>query len=314
VIDAATNTVVATITVGTNPDAVATTPDGKSVYVANFVSNTVSVIATASNTVVATITVGSGPTGVAITPDGKHVYVTTNEGSGTVSVIATASNTVVTTVPVADGALGIGITPDGTQVYVGNQFSTVSVIATSFNTVLGRIAVGGFRGPEEVFATGVGIIPDVPFAAFSPTAMINFGATPNTDAFVLKSSLTLGSTSHGINPLAQPVTFQIGTYAVTIPPGSFTGTSTSSAFGPFFFAGTINGVSLHAAIAPTGTKRFSFQAGSQNASLTGTVNPVTARVSIGLDSGTASFTGHHWERARDCALTAIDHRRRHRHG
>ena len=72
--------------------------------------------------------------------------------------------------------------------------------------------------------------------------MIDFGTTPNTDAFVLKSSFTLGSTSNGINPLAQPVSFQIGTLAVTIPPGSFTGTVTSSAFGPFFFTGTINGV------------------------------------------------------------------------
>jgi hypothetical protein len=120
--------------------------------------------------------------------------------------------------------------------------------------------------------------------------MIDIGTAPNTDVFVLKSSFTLGSTSKGINPLAQPVTFQIGTLAVTIPPGSFTGTITSSAFGPFFFTGTINGVSLHAAIAPTGAKRFSFQAGAQNASLTGTVNPVTARVSIGVNSGTASFT------------------------
>jgi hypothetical protein len=86
------------------------------------------------------------------------------------------------------------------------------------------------------------------------------------------------------------ITSIVGTYAVTIPPGSFTGTITGSAFGPFRFAGTINGVSLHAAIAVTGTKRFSFQAGAQNASLTGTVIPVTARVSIGVDSGTASFT------------------------
>jgi YVTN family beta-propeller protein len=40
---------------------VAVTPDGNTVYVANFSSNTVSVIATASNTVTATIPVGSDP-------------------------------------------------------------------------------------------------------------------------------------------------------------------------------------------------------------------------------------------------------------
>ena len=137
---------------------------------------------------------------------------------------------------------------------------------------------------------GTGFVPDVPFAAFSPTAMIDFGTTPDTDAFILKSSFTLGSTSKGIDPLAQPVTFQIGTLALTIPPGSFTGTVTSSAFGPFTFTGTINGVSLHAAIAPTGTKRFSFQAGEQNASLTGTVNPVPVTLTIGNNNGTASVS------------------------
>jgi hypothetical protein len=91
-----------------------------------------------------------------------------------------------------------------------------------------------------------------------------------------------------INPLAQPVTFQVGTLALTIPPGSFTGTVTASAFGPFFFTGTINGVSLHAAIAPTGAKRFTFQAGAQNASLTGTKNPVPVTLTIGNNKGTAS--------------------------
>jgi YVTN family beta-propeller protein len=47
---------------------VAITPDGAFAYVANGVSNNVSVIHLASNTVTATVTVGIGPIGVAITP------------------------------------------------------------------------------------------------------------------------------------------------------------------------------------------------------------------------------------------------------
>src|ERR1700736_3417162 len=46
VIDTATNTLVATIPVGTIPFAVAVTPNGKRVYVTNDGSNTVSVIGT----------------------------------------------------------------------------------------------------------------------------------------------------------------------------------------------------------------------------------------------------------------------------
>ena len=75
-IDTATNTVVATVAVGSGPSGVAVTPDGKHAYVTNAGFNTVSVIDTASNTVVATVPVGSFPVGVAVTPDGKHAYVT----------------------------------------------------------------------------------------------------------------------------------------------------------------------------------------------------------------------------------------------
>jgi YVTN family beta-propeller protein len=61
VIATASNTVGATVAVGTDPVGVAVTPDGSKVYVANNEPNTVSVIATASNTVTGTIAVGSGP-------------------------------------------------------------------------------------------------------------------------------------------------------------------------------------------------------------------------------------------------------------
>jgi len=64
VIDTATNTVVATILVGSFPADVAVNPAGTRAYVTEE-DGTVSVIDTASNTVVATITVGSSPWGVA---------------------------------------------------------------------------------------------------------------------------------------------------------------------------------------------------------------------------------------------------------
>ena len=72
VIDTATNTVTATITVGTAPFAVAVSPDGGTVYVANIDSDNVSAIATATNKVIATITVGSAPEGVAVSPGRQH--------------------------------------------------------------------------------------------------------------------------------------------------------------------------------------------------------------------------------------------------
>lgn len=60
VINLATFSVVATITVAETPDLLDTTPDGTKVYVGGDSTNKISVISTASNSVTATLTVGSG--------------------------------------------------------------------------------------------------------------------------------------------------------------------------------------------------------------------------------------------------------------
>jgi DNA-binding beta-propeller fold protein YncE len=98
-IDSATNVPGAPIDVGNEPFAIAVTPDGKTVYVANTWENTgrpasapgtVTPIATATNTPGAPIEVGSQPWAFAITPDGKTAYVI-NFNSHSVTSIATAT-------------------------------------------------------------------------------------------------------------------------------------------------------------------------------------------------------------------------------
>ena len=115
VISIPTNTTVATIQVGTQPQDIAITPDGAYAYVSNVGSNNVSVIETSSNTVIATVPVGNQPNSIAITPDGAFAYVA-NLADSTLSVIQTATNTVVATVPIASpfGSL-IPSTPPGSQ-------------------------------------------------------------------------------------------------------------------------------------------------------------------------------------------------------
>ena len=144
VINTATNTVFATITVGVNPTAVTVTPDGTRAYVTNFGNDTVSVINTATNTVIATIPLGflGSPQTVAVSPDGTRAYVT-NAFANTVTVINTATNTVVTTIPVGIQPTGVIISPDGTRAYVTNVFNnTVSIINTATNVVIGTLPVG----------------------------------------------------------------------------------------------------------------------------------------------------------------------------
>ena len=153
VIDTTTNTVTASVPVGTTPQGVAVSPDGTKVYVTNQNSNTVSVIDTATNTVSATVHVDSWPVAAAVTPDGNRVYVT-NAESNTVSVINTTTNTVIATVPVSYQPRVIAVTPDGKNVYATNFWDySVSVIDTTTNTVTATVNVGPYP-------IGVAITPD----------------------------------------------------------------------------------------------------------------------------------------------------------
>ena len=81
-------------------------------YIADILSNNVSVIGTTTNppSVTATATVGASPVGVAITPDRKYAYVVNSNMfvPGTVSVIDTATNTATATVLVGQGTFGMG--------------------------------------------------------------------------------------------------------------------------------------------------------------------------------------------------------------
>jgi YVTN family beta-propeller protein len=179
---------------------------------------------------------------------------------------------------------GVAVTPDGKHAYVVNDGSNnVSVIDTATNTVeAATLAVG--NDPR-----GVGIVPPspgVPFLAFSAQLLlIDLDRKPNQDSFQLRSHFTLRSTA-SIDPVAEPVTLQIGTFTVTIPPGSFT----KLPDGSFPFVGVIGGVPLVVLFKPNGTLRYGFFAKAKGASLAGTSNPVSVTLTIGDDSGTASIT------------------------
>lgn len=140
---------------GRTPIAVAVTPDGSRVYIANSGNNTVSVMATATNTITATVAGLSSPQGIAITPNGTRAYVT-NSAVDTVSVIDTSNNAVTSINDASfDTSHGIAINRTGTRAYVTNSGNnSVSVINTSNNAVT-SIFDASFNAPQ-----GVAITPD----------------------------------------------------------------------------------------------------------------------------------------------------------
>lgn len=90
VFDESTNTVTATVPVGSEPYDVAVDPTTDVIYVANAGSDTVSVIDGTTNAVVATVAVGHVPSGIAVDAATHTAYVV-NDGSNTVSVISRAA-------------------------------------------------------------------------------------------------------------------------------------------------------------------------------------------------------------------------------
>ena len=114
------NEVIKTIYVDDDPVGLAVTPDGKTVYVANYGDDTVSIIDTEDESVTDTLNVGNGPWGVAVGAEGDYVFVT-NYLSDTVTVIQTSDNTIYDTVSVGDGPRGVSAPCNGNFAYVVNH-------------------------------------------------------------------------------------------------------------------------------------------------------------------------------------------------
>ena len=98
-IDAATNTVVATIPA--NATTVAVSPDGTVLYAVSTWEETLSAIDAETHEPIGSVDVGPSPRGIAVKPDGTRVYVS-SLADGTVRVIDAASLEVLDTVQAAE--------------------------------------------------------------------------------------------------------------------------------------------------------------------------------------------------------------------
>jgi len=122
------------------PFRLAMTPDGTKIYVANMMSDNISVIDTGINRVVATIDLGHFVHDVAFTPDGRFAYV--DLGWNRVPVVDVSTNRVVKTVRLKkrDRTYTLAASHDGRKVYAVTQTGggRVYIIDVSTHRVIDR--------------------------------------------------------------------------------------------------------------------------------------------------------------------------------
>jgi len=132
------------ITVGAQPSGLATSPDGRLLYVADSGSDDVMLIDTTTLAPVATVPVGPAP--AAVVADARRAWVA---GADQVTVVDAASRAVVASVAVAGAA--VALSPDGAHLYVADaDAGTVRIVDTVTLDVGPAVEVGG--GPVAIAA------------------------------------------------------------------------------------------------------------------------------------------------------------------
>lgn len=169
IIDAAGDSVVGRIAVGTRPRGVRVSPDGRTVYVALSGSprcpptmpdsecaklkvdkskDGIGEVDVAARQVRRVLPGGSDPENFDLSPDGARLY-TSNEDANTASFIDIKNGTVLRTVPVGREPEGVAIPPDGKTVWVTSESDNiVTVLDAESGVAVARICVG--KRPRDV--------------------------------------------------------------------------------------------------------------------------------------------------------------------
>jgi DNA-binding beta-propeller fold protein YncE len=280
---------------GGQPSFVTFTPTGKFAYVANATSNNIFAYTIGTNGALTPVpgspfASGHNPVGLAVEPTGKFAYVANGNDNNVWAYSISANGALTPTGPhFATGLFpfSVAIDPTGKFVYVANNNgNSVSAYSIGAGGALTQLKSLGSPYAAGALPRSIVITPVVAFAtSFAKLTIAKQG-------FVLGEFFTLGATSNGINPVPESLTLQIGTFSVTIPPGSFK----QIALRIFVFQGVINGVDLSVQIVALGNNIFALAGESKGVDLTSLINPVTVVLTVGANSGSTDVTAQKVER------------------
>jgi YVTN family beta-propeller protein len=163
---------------GPFPAGLAISAGGKSLYVANNIDNTMSIVDTATGTVRGSTPVGANPYTVVLSLDGKTAYVS-NWGGSSVSAVDAATGSTKGTIAVGTHPSAMAVNPATGDVYVANtDGDSVSVIDTASNAVVRTIDLRPYPSAPA------GTNPDA--LAFTPNGKTLFVANSgNNDVDVI---------------------------------------------------------------------------------------------------------------------------------
>ncbi|HAQ06774.1 MAG TPA: hypothetical protein DCR24_04310, partial [Bacillus bacterium] len=109
-------------TTSKSPSHIDFSRDGSLAYVANILSNDISLISTETYEIIATIPVGTIPNEVEPSADDKFLYVA-NVTDGTVSIVDLINRKEIETIKAGEGTHGLALSDDGTFLFASNRTS-----------------------------------------------------------------------------------------------------------------------------------------------------------------------------------------------
>ena len=150
---ASADTVTNSYATGGGPMAIALSPDGLTLYSANFQASSVTFQTASTGAITATLTGLTLVTSLEITPDGTKLVV---GGFGPNGYIIDVATQAVTTFPTGNSAFSVAISPDGTTAYVANGF-WIQVVDIATATVLPALPSTGLPWAMTATPDGAGL-------------------------------------------------------------------------------------------------------------------------------------------------------------